>query len=96
MIREGWNRRVAVDVLVWLIAALLCMLWRWVSNKSEMVHYWALFGALTAAWIIVGFVVQLYRSYKDTWLWQSMVSLVLDAGILIGLCWWLLPQMPQR
>ena len=96
MIREGWNRRVAVDVLVWLIAALLCMLWRWVSNKSEMVHYWALYGALTAAWIIVGFVVQLYRSYKDTWLWQSMVSLVLDAGILIGLCWWLLPQLPYN
>ena len=96
MIREGWHRRIAVDVMVWGIAALLCMLWRWVANKSELVHYWALFGALAVAWVIVGFVVQLYRSYKEAWFWQSMVSLVLDAGILIGLCWWALPQLPYN
>ena len=35
-----------VDLLVWVLAALLCMLWRWVGNKSEIVHYWALFGVL--------------------------------------------------
>ena len=81
------------DLLVWVIAVALCMLWRWVANKSEIVHYWALFGVLAALWIIVGFAVQLYRSYKEAWFWQSMVSLLADAGILIGLCWWILPQM---
>ena len=54
MIREGWHKRVTIDILVWVIAALLCMLWRWVANKSEMVHYWALFGVLAATWIVVG------------------------------------------
>ncbi len=93
MIREGWGKRIVADLLVWVIAVALCMLWRWVANKSEIVHYWALFGVLAALWIIVGFAVQLYRSYKEAWFWQAMVSLVADAGILIGLCWWILPQM---
>ena len=96
MIREGWHKRVTIDILVWVIAALLCMLWRWVANKSEMIHYWALFGVLAAAWIVVGFAVQLYRSYKEAWFWQSMLSLIADAGILIGLCYWLLPMLPYN
>ena len=96
MIRDGWNRRVGVDILVWVVAALLCMLWRWVANKSEMVHYWALFGILTCVWIVVGFAVQLYRSYKEAWFWQSMLSLIADAGILIGLCFWVLPMLPYN
>ena len=96
MIYEGWHKRVTVDILVWVIAALLCMLWRWVANKSEMVYYWALFGVLAAAWIVVGFAVQLYRSYKEAWFWQSMLSLIADAGILIGLCYWLLPELPYN
>lgn len=94
MIREGWHRRIAVDVIVWLIASLLCVLWRWASAKSSINAYWVLFAALTASWIIVGFVVQVYRSYKETWFWQAWLALVLDAGILIGLCWWILPQLP--
>ena len=96
MVREGWHKRVVVDLLVWVLAALLCMLWRWVTNKSEIVHYWALFGVLAAAWVLVGFVVQLYRSYKEAWFWQSMLSLIADALILNGLCWWLLPQLPYN
>lgn len=85
-----------VDLLVWVIAALLCMLWRWISDKSEMTSYWVLYGVLAVAWIVVGFAVQLYRSYKEVWFWQSMISLLADAGILIGLCWWALPQLPYH
>ena len=96
MIRENWNIRLIVDLLVWVIAALLCVLWRWVADKSEIVHYWALFGVLAVLWIVVGFAVQLYRSYKETWLWQSLLSLIADAGILIGLCWWILPKIPYQ
>jgi len=96
MIREGWKRRILIDVIVWVIAALLCMLWRLVASKSEIWAYWSLFGALAALWIIVGFAVQLYRSYKETWLWQSIVSLIADAGILIALCWWVLPMLPYN
>ena len=96
MLREGWKKRISLDFLVWVIAAALCMLWRWVADKSEIVHYWALFGILAVLWVVLGFAVQLYRSYKETWLWQSVMSLVADAGILIGLCWWVLPKTPYQ
>ena len=96
MIREGWRRRILADVVAWIIAALLCVLWRWVYDKSEIMSYWALFGVLMVLWIVIGFAVQLYRSYKDTWFWQSLLSLIADAGILIGLCWWVLPMLPYN
>ena len=94
MIREGWHRRVFVDLLAWLIAVILCMLWRWVADKSAIGVYWAMFGVLFVLWVLIGMVVQVYRSYKDTWFWQAVLSLVADAGILIGLCWLVLPHLP--
>ena len=94
MLRKGWANRILVDLIVWVIAVSLCMLWRLVANKSEVVTYWVLFAVLAALWVIVGFAVQLYRSYRDLHLWQSMASLIADALILIGLCWWLLPILP--
>lgn len=85
-----------IDLFVWVIAAALCVLWRWVADKGAIRSYLSLFGVLAVLWIIVGWIVQLYRSYKDVWLWQSLLSLVADAGILIGLCWWVLPLLPYQ
>ena len=96
MKREGWYKRVAADMLIWVVMALLCMLWRWIDDKSSIAAYWSMYGVLAVLWVLIGFAVQLYRSYKDAWLWQAMVSLVADAAILIGLIWWLLPQLPYQ
>ena len=96
MIREGWYKRVAADLMVWVVVGLLCMLWRWIDAKSSIAAYWSMYGVLAVLWVLIGFVVQLYRSYKDAWLWQAMVSLVADAAILIGLIWWVLPQLPYQ
>ena len=96
MIREGWYKRVAADLMVWVVVGLLCMLWRWIDDKSSIAIYWGMFGVLAVLWVLIGFVVQSYQSYKDAWLWQAMVSLVADAAILIGLIWWLLPQLPYQ
>ena len=87
------NKRIIADIFVWLLAALLCMLWRWVADKSSFGAYWALFGVMTVLWIVIGWVLQLYRSYKIAWFWQAMVSLVLTAAALIGLGWWILPKL---
>lgn len=87
------NKRIIADIFVWLLAALLCMLWRWVADKSSFGAYWALFGVMTVLWIGIGWVFQLYRSYKIAWFWQAMVSLVLTAAALIGLGWWILPKL---
>jgi len=96
MMREHWKRRILVEVLLWVIAASLCVLWRWVADKSEIAYYWGMFAMLAVLWILIGFVVQLYRSYKEMRLWQSLLSLVADTGILIGLCYWLLPKVPYN
>ena len=83
-----------MDLMVWLVAILLCMLWRWVADKSAIGIYWAMFGVLTVLWVLIGMLVQVYRSYKETWFWQAVLALLLDAGILIGLCWLVLPKLP--
>ena len=94
MIRKDWKLRILVDLLVWFLAAGACMLWRWVADKGQPGAYWIMFGVLTVLWVLVGLIVQLYRPYKDRWFWQSILSLVLDAGVLIGLCWGVLPLLP--
>jgi lipopolysaccharide/colanic/teichoic acid biosynthesis glycosyltransferase len=70
------------------------MIWRWVADKSEMNAYWVLFLVLMAVWMLLGWIVQMYRPYKEIRFWRAWLAIVLDAGILIGLCWWLLPQTP--
>lgn len=92
MIREGWYRRVIIDLIIWSIAALLCMVWRFAADKTSIGIYWAMFGVLAVLWVLVGMIVQVYRSYKETWFWQAFFALVADAGILIGLSWWILPK----
>ena len=94
MIREDWRRRIFVDLLVWVLAALACWAWRMVADKSGIAAYWSLFGVLAVLWIFIGWIVQLYRSYKDTWFWQSILSLAADSIILVFLCRWALPQLP--
>ena len=94
MVREGWKKRIGIDLLVWLLAVLLCMFWRWIADKSEIKAYWVLFGVLAVAWVLVGYAVQLYRSYKETYVWQSLLSVIADDIVLIALCWWILPILP--
>lgn len=94
MIREKWQIRVLIDVILWVIATIVCMLWRWLDDKSEVVSYFALFAGMAAVWILVAWLLQLYRSYQETWLWQSMVSLMATVGAMVALCNWGLPYLP--
>ena len=94
--KESMSKRIIIDVFVWLISASMCMLWRWVSDKSAIGSYWALFGVMTVVWMLIGLIVQLYRSYKELWFWQSMLSLVGTAAIEILLCWYVLPMLPWQ
>lgn len=93
MERSSKKIRIAIDVIIWLAATLLCLLWRWAADKSEIDAYWYLFGGLTALWVLFGWIFQLYRSYKETWLWQAVLSVLADTGLLIGLCYWGLPYL---
>lgn len=90
------GRRIIGDIFVWALASASCMIWRWVADKSEMNAYWVLFLVLMAVWMLLGWIVQMYRPYKEIRFWRAWLAIVLDAGILIGLCWWLLPQTPYN
>ena len=93
MERSSKKIRIAIDVIIWFAATLLCLLWRWAADKSEINGYWFLFGGLIILWVLFGWIFQLYRSYKETWLWQAVLSVIATTGLLIGLCYWLLPYL---
>lgn len=72
------------------------MLWRWLDDKYEVGVYLLLFAGMAVAWTLIAWAVQLYRSYRTTWLWQSVMSLLLTMGIMVALCYWVLPLLPWQ
>lgn len=83
-----------VDFILWVIATIVCILWRWLGDKSAVVSYIALFVSMAVMWILIAWALQLYRPYKETRLWQSMLSLVGTMGVMIGACYFGVPYLP--
>lgn len=88
------RKRILVDVIIWIISALICILWRLVAYKSQIWGYLGLFTVMMVVWIVVGWVCQLYRSYKTTWYWQSVLSLAGTTCIVLLLLHFVLPVLP--
>lgn len=88
------RRRILVDVIIWIISALICIFWRLVAYKSQIWGYLGLFMAMMVVWILVGLACQLYRSYKTTWYWQSVLSLAVTTCIVLLLLHFVLPVLP--
>ena len=85
-------KRIISDIIIWIISAVICILWRVVADKSEIQAYIIVFSIMAAAWVILGLILQKYtRSYKDNWYWQDMLAMIVTGGALMGLCWWLIP-----
>ena len=90
------SKRIIGDIVIWTLAGIVCFVWRMAADKSQVAIYVAMIAALAVAWIIVGFAVQLYRSYKKVRFWRVYLSLLADAGILIAACYWLMPMLPWQ
>lgn len=88
------RKRISIDILIWCISAVICILWRLAADKSEIWMYLALFGVMMLIWVGVGWIMRLYRSYKEMWLWQSFLSLVLTTAVLLLLTNVVLPLIP--
>ena len=86
--------RITADWLIWTIATLLCILWRWLDDKSAVGSYILLFAGMAVIWTLVAWALQLYRSFRVTWLWQSFASLLATMGVMVALCYWGLPYLP--
>ena len=87
-------KRILTDCLLWLVATVICALWRLLAAKVEIFNYIILFAAMMLVWVVLGLVTRKYsRSYKESWYWQDLLSLLLTGGGLMLLLWWLLPRI---
>ena len=87
-------KRMLDDVVIWLVAIALCILWRWLDDKTEIWPYVILFAGMIALWILLGWVMQLYRPYVERTFRMSLVSLVLTALAEIVICHFGMPLLP--
>ncbi len=90
------RKQIGIDIVIWIISIVICLIWRLAADKAEIWSYLGLFAVMTLVWIAVGIVFQLYRSYKKTWYWQSLLSLALTATAMMLLCQYALPELDQQ
>ena len=86
-------RRIVNDYVLWTIASVICVLWRLIASKSSIGSYVVLFAIMATVWVVLSWALQKYRSYKDTWYWQEMLSMLTVTGIIIALGYLILPQV---
>lgn len=86
-------KRISVDILLWVVSAIICILWRVLANKEQVMPYVLLFAIMMVIWVLVGIVVRKYRSYKITWAWQEYLSMVVVAGVELALIYGVLPRL---
>ncbi|MCQ2310365.1 MAG: sugar transferase [Paludibacteraceae bacterium] len=78
------GKKIIIDCCIWLIASVVCILWRLTAHKSEILAYAMLFVLMTAIWIVLGIITTKYkRSYKEAWLWQEILILLLTSGLIV-------------
>lgn len=89
-------QRVTIDWLLWVIATVVCVMWRWLDAKSEIGDYVLLFVLMALVWSLVAWAAQLYRHYRNMWFWQSFLSLLLTIGVMLVLCHLCMPYLPWQ
>lgn len=88
-------KRLLTDIVIWLLATLLCVLWRWIADKSEILTYFTLFACMAGAWIVLGLLFFKYwHSYKEMWYWQDMLCMIATGVGVAALVHYLLPYVP--
>ena len=88
-------KRILSDIIIWIGASIIIILWRLVADKSVIADYIALFAIMMAAWIVIGLIFQKYtKSYKEYWFWQEVALTILTGAAVMGLCAWQIPQVP--
>lgn len=81
--------RIWTDVLIWIISGLLCILWRVAADKAAILVYVWLFAAMMGLWLLLGLITGKYhRSYKNMWLWQEMLGMLVPALVEFAIVFW--------
>ena len=88
-------KRIINDCILWILAAVICVLWRLAADKEQIVSYLALFGGLMVAWVLVAWILRKYsRSYREAWYWQEMLSMLGTGAVLMVGTYFTLPYLP--
>lgn len=87
------HKQIGIDIVIWIISSIICILWRLAADKAEIWTYLGLFAVMMFAWIVVGAVFGLYRSYKKTWYWQAVLSLAVTTTVMLLLVHFVLPML---
>lgn len=87
-------KRIIVDISLWVISAVICILWRVLADKESVWPYILLFAVMMVVWILVGIVARKYRSYKILWAWQEFLSMAIVALVEVGLIYGVMPYLP--
>ena len=88
------GRRIITDCVLWLIATAICILWRLMAAKENVSAYILLFAVMMAVWVALGLLSRKYRSYRERWYWQEMLSMLFTGGCLMLLVWQVVPRLP--
>lgn len=77
---KGWL--IGLDFLIWTIASILCVMWRWVADKSMVWSYMVLFGVMCVVWCVIGVLCGKYRSMCTTRFLYQVLSLLMTIFVM--------------
>jgi len=78
-----------VDVIIWTLSGVLCILWRVAADKSAILVYVWLFIAMMVLWLLLGLITGKYnRSYKKITFWQDLVGMLVPAIAEVVIVLW--------
>lgn len=71
-------KRILSDTFLWALLAIAVLIGRFAMLKQTIWAYLVLVAGLWLAWVVFGLIFQKYRrSYRESWLWQALLSLAL-------------------
>ena len=86
------GKRIINDIFIWVIAIVICVLWRLMAQKEHILWYVEGFAVLMVIWVIVSLLLGKYRkSYKEAWYWQEMLKMGVIGGVLMLLVHYVQP-----
>ena len=65
----------SLDFVIWAVASFLCVMWRWVADKSMVWSYMILFAGMFVVWCVVGVLCGKYRPMRVTRFLYQVLSL---------------------
>jgi len=71
------------DIVLWIIASVICILWRLMAHKGMILAYVPAFVVMMILWLILAWIFRKYRSYKAIWYWQELLSMLLTSTCLV-------------